>query len=321
MKLVTFTHEGLVAPHVGTLADSGEEVLDLTAAAGEDPALSSMRALIEAGPDALARARDLAADAPRRALSGVRVLAPVPRPAQMRDALCFEEHLKNAIARGVEVELAGAEDPEAKRAELIAQGRATIPEVWYRQPIYYKANRFAVTGPDTDVTWPSYAQYLDYELEFGCWIGKQGRDIAPEDAREHIFGYCIFNDFSARDAQFAEMAGRLGPAKGKDFDGANAMGPWLVTADEIEPYELTMVARVNGEEWSRGTSGSMHWRFEQVIAHISQSETLYPGEFVGSGTVGTGCGLELGRRLSPGDEVELEVEGLGVLRNRLVAAS
>jgi 2-keto-4-pentenoate hydratase/2-oxohepta-3-ene-1,7-dioic acid hydratase in catechol pathway len=321
MKLVTFTHDGLATPHVGALGDGDEEVLDLTAAGREEPAFTSMRALIEAGPDALARARELAGGAPRRALADVRLLAPVPRPAQMRDALCFELHLKNAIERGVEVELAGAEDPEAKRAELIAMGRATIPEVWYQQPIYYKANRFAVTGPDTDVTWPSYAQYLDYELEFGCWIGKQGRDIAPEDAREHIFGYCIFNDFSARDAQFAEMAGRLGPAKGKDFDGANAMGPWLVTADEIEPYELTMVARVNGEEWSRGTSGSMHWRFEQVIAHISQSETLYPGEFIGSGTVGTGCGLELGRRLSPGDEIELEVEGLGILRNRLVAAA
>jgi 2-keto-4-pentenoate hydratase/2-oxohepta-3-ene-1,7-dioic acid hydratase in catechol pathway len=321
MKLVTFTHDDPAAPHVGALSADGDEALDLTAAAGGHPALSSMRALIEAGPDGLARARGLVDDAPRHPLSGVRLLAPVPGPAQMRDALCFEEHLKNAIARGVDVELAGAEDPEAKRAELIAQGRATVPEVWYRQPIYYKANRFAVTGPDTDVTWPSYAQYLDYELEFGCWIGKAGRDIAPEDAREHIFGYCIFNDFSARDAQFIEMAGRLGPAKGKDFDGANAMGPWLVTADEIEPYELTMVARVNGEEWSRGSSASMHWRFEQVIAHISQSETLYPGEFIGSGTVGTGCGLELGRRLSPGDEVELEVEGLGILRNRLVAAS
>jgi 2-keto-4-pentenoate hydratase/2-oxohepta-3-ene-1,7-dioic acid hydratase in catechol pathway len=317
MKLVTFTHEDLEAPHVGALGGDGAEVLDLTAAGGGEPA--SMRALIEAGPDGLARARELADGAPRRALADVRLLAPVPRPAQMRDALCFEEHLKNAIERGVEVELAGAEDPEAKRAELIAQGRATIPEVWYRQPVYYKANRFAVTGPDTDVAWPAYAQYLDYELEFGCWIGKQGRDIAPEEARDHIFGYCIFNDFSARDAQFVEMAGRLGPAKGKDFDGANAMGPWLVTADEIEPYELTMVARVNGEEWSRGSSASMHWRFEQVIAHISQSETLYPGEFIGSGTVGTGCGLELGRRLSPGDEVELEVDGLGVLRNRLVA--
>jgi 2-keto-4-pentenoate hydratase/2-oxohepta-3-ene-1,7-dioic acid hydratase in catechol pathway len=321
VKLVTFTHAEAAAPHVGAVVADGNEVLDLTAASGEDPAFSSMRALIEAGPGALARAHELLDDAPRRDLASVRLLAPVPRPAQMRDALCFEEHLKNAIARGVDVELANAEDPEAKRAELIAQGRATVPEVWYRQPIYYKANRFAVTGPDTDVTWPSYAEYLDYELEFGCWIGKQGRDIAAEDARGHIFGYCIFNDFSARDAQFTEMAGRLGPAKGKDFDGANAMGPWLVTADEIEPYELTMVARVNGEEWSRGSSATMHWRFEQVIAHISQSETLYPGEFIGSGTVGTGCGLELGRRLSPGDEVELEVEGLGILRNRLVAAS
>jgi 2-keto-4-pentenoate hydratase/2-oxohepta-3-ene-1,7-dioic acid hydratase in catechol pathway len=321
MKLVTFTRDDPAAPHVGALSAEGDEVLDLTAADGQDPALSSMRALIEAGPDALAHAHELVDDASRHPVWSVRLLAPVPRPAQMRDALCFEEHLKNAIARGVDVELANAEDPEAKRAELIAQGRATVPEVWYRQPIYYKANRFAVTGPDTDVTWPSYAQYLDYELEFGCWIGKKGRDIAPEDARAHIFGYCIFNDFSARDAQFIEMAGRLGPAKGKDFDGANAMGPWLVTADEIEPYELTMIGRVNGEEWSRGSSASMHWRFEQVIAHISQSETLYPGEFIGSGTVGTGCGLELGRRLSPGDEVELEVEGLGILRNRLVAAS
>jgi 2-keto-4-pentenoate hydratase/2-oxohepta-3-ene-1,7-dioic acid hydratase in catechol pathway len=320
MKLVTFTHHGLATSHVGALGASGAEVLDLTAAGGEDPALASMRALIEAGPSALTRARELAGGAPRLALADVRLLAPVPRPAQMRDALCFEEHLKNAIARGVEVELADAEDREAKRAELIAQGRATIPDVWYRQPIYYKANRFAVTGPDTDVTWPSYARYLDYELEFGCWIGKQGRDIAPDDAASHIFGYCIFNDFSARDAQFAEMAGRLGPAKGKDFDGANAMGPWLVTADEVEPYELTMVARVNGEEWSRGSSASMHWRFEQVIAHISQSETLYPGEFIGSGTVGTGCGLELGRQLSPGDEIELEVDGLGILRNRLVGS-
>jgi len=321
MKLVTFTRDDRAAPHVGALSADGDEVLDLTAAGDEHPALASMRALIESGPEGLARAHELLDDAPRHPLSSARLLAPVPRPAQMRDALCFEEHLKNAIARGVDVELANAEDPEAKRAELVAQGRATVPEVWYRQPIYYKANRFAVTGPDTDVIWPSYAQYLDYELEFGCWIGKAGRDIAAEDARAHIFGYCIFNDFSARDAQFIEMAGRLGPAKGKDFDGANAMGPWLVTADEIEPYELTMVARVNGEEWSRGSSASMHWRFEQVIAHISQSETLYPGEFIGSGTVGTGCGLELGRRLSPGDEVELEVEGLGILRNRLVAAS
>ena len=116
-----------------------------------------------------------------------------------------------------------------------------------------------------------------------------------------------------------EMAGRLGPAKGKDFDTGNVLGPWIVTADELgDPYRLTMVARVNGEEWSRGSSGSMHHRFEDCVAFVSQNETLHAGEVLGSGTVGTGCGLELGRFLSPGDVVELEVERIGVLRNTVV---
>ena len=143
--------------------------------------------------------------------------------------------------------------------------------------------------------------------------------VPRERAREHIAGYTVFNDFSARDAQMREMAGRLGPAKGKDFDTGNAMGPFLVTTDEVpDPYALTMVARVNGEEWSRGRSGEMHHRFEDIIAHVSRDETLHPGEFIGSGTVGNGCGLELDRWIAPGDVVELEVEGLGVLRNRVV---
>jgi 2-keto-4-pentenoate hydratase/2-oxohepta-3-ene-1,7-dioic acid hydratase in catechol pathway len=124
---------------------------------------------------------------------------------------------------------------------------------------------------------------------------------------------------SARDAQATEMEGQLGPAKGKDFDTGNVLGPWLVTADEIgDPYDLTMVARVNGEEWSRGHSGTMHHRFEDIIAFVSRSETLHPGEILGSGTVGGGCGLELGRFLDPGDVVELEVERIGVLRNRII---
>lgn len=140
-----------------------------------------------------------------------------------------------------------------------------------------------------------------------------------EKASEYIFGYLIFNDFSARDAQFQEMASKLGPAKGKDFDTGNAMGPWLVTKDEIsDPYQLTMIARVNGEEWGRGYSGDMYHQFEDIIAHVSKCETIYPGEFMGSGTVGDGCGLEQGRFLSPNDTIELEIEGLGLLRNRLV---
>ena len=149
-------------------------------------------------------------------------------------------------------------------------------------------------------------------------IGTGGVDISAEKAREHIFGFTIFNDVSARDYQTREMQGMLGPCKGKDFDTGNVLGPCIATADEIDPYDLTMTARVNGEEWSRGNSGTIHHRFEDCIAHVSQSETLHPGEILGSGTVGNGCGLELKRFLSPGDVVELEIEGIGVLRNRIV---
>jgi 2-keto-4-pentenoate hydratase/2-oxohepta-3-ene-1,7-dioic acid hydratase in catechol pathway len=135
----------------------------------------------------------------------------------------------------------------------------------------------------------------------------------------HIFGFTIFNDFSARDAQLAEMGGQLGPAKGKDFDGANSFGPWIVTLDEIgDPHALDMEARVNGERWGGGNSSTMHHKWPAILAHISASETLRAGEIIGSGTVGTGCGLELGRQLKAGDVVELEVEKIGVLRNRVV---
>jgi 2-keto-4-pentenoate hydratase/2-oxohepta-3-ene-1,7-dioic acid hydratase in catechol pathway len=163
---------------------------------------------------------------------------------------------------------------------------------------------------------------LDFELEFGCFIGQPGRDIPKEKARDHIFGYTIFNDVSARDEQMKEMPGQLGPGKGKDFDTGNVLGPCLVTTDDIpDPYRLRMEVRVNGERWGGGNSGEMHWKFEDCIAHVSRSETLVSGEFFGSGTVGSGCGLEQMRFLKPGDVVELEVEGIGVLRNRFVKSS
>jgi 2-keto-4-pentenoate hydratase/2-oxohepta-3-ene-1,7-dioic acid hydratase in catechol pathway len=160
---------------------------------------------------------------------------------------------------------------------------------------------------------------MDYECELACVIGTGGRDIPASRARQHVFGFTIFNDFSARDAQAIEMAGGLGPAKGKDFDGANAFGPCIVTLDEIgDPYGLEMIVRVNGVERSRGSSGDMHWRFEDMIAHVSRGETLHPGEILGSGTVGDGCGLEQLRFLEDGDTVEIEIQPIGVLRNRIV---
>jgi 2-keto-4-pentenoate hydratase/2-oxohepta-3-ene-1,7-dioic acid hydratase in catechol pathway len=293
MRLVTFRTEGR-APAPGALVEGGTKVAAL-------PGFRSVLEIIEGGENALDRAYESLKRAP--VVDNVQLLAPIPHPPQMRDFLCFEKHLKQAFAA----------------AAKLRGTPVRIPEVWYERPIFYHPSRFSVCGPDADVPWPSYTERLDFELEFGCYIGTPGKDIPRSRARSHIFGYTIFNDFSARDEQTREMAGQLGPGKGKDFDNANAMGPCLVTADELaDPYNLEMVVRVNGEEWGRGNSRDMHWKFEDCIAHASRSETLHPGEFFGSGTVGNGCGLEQLRFLQPGDVVELEVDGIGVLRNRVI---
>jgi 2-keto-4-pentenoate hydratase/2-oxohepta-3-ene-1,7-dioic acid hydratase in catechol pathway len=293
MKLVTF-RKGSGSPRAGALADGA--VVDLE--------IESVLAIVEAGQNGLDRATEALKRRPAAlSLGEVTLLAPIPVPPQMRDFLCFEKHLVQAF--GAVAKLRGTE--------------ARIPNVWYERPLFYHPNRFNVCGTGADVPWPAYSERMDFELEFGCWIGRPGKDIPRERAREHIFGYSIFNDFSARDEQTKEMAGQLGPGKGKDFDNSNAIGPCLVTADEIKnPYALEMVVRVNGEEWGRGNSRDMHWTFEDCIAHASRSETLHPGEFFGSGTVGNGCGLESLRFLKPGDTVELEVEGIGILRNRVL---
>ena len=293
MKLVTF-QIGRHAARAGALVD--DSVVDLQ--------IGTVLSIVEGGQNGL----DRAAEALKRRhavfpLAEATLLAPIPRPPQMRDFLCFEKHLVQAF--GAVARMRGT-DPR-------------VPEVWYERPIFYHPNRFNVCGTGAEVPWPAFSERMDFELEFGCWIGAPGKDIARERAREHIFGYSIFNDFSARDEQAKEMAGQLGPGKGKDFDNSNVLGPCLVTADEIKNvYELEMIARVNGEQWGRGNSRDMHWKFEDCIAHASRSETLHPGEFFGSGTVGDGCGLEHMRFLEPGDVVELEVEGIGVLRNRIV---
>jgi 2-keto-4-pentenoate hydratase/2-oxohepta-3-ene-1,7-dioic acid hydratase in catechol pathway len=325
MRLVTFRSPSGQA-RCGALVDGDRQVVDLQRAhmarwSGEHPALASVLAIMEGGEDALDVAREaMKAATPEITLDcgAVTLLAPVPHPPQMRDFLCFEKHLQQAFKAARRVRAADAPDPEAAMRELEAKGILVVPQAWYERPLYYHPNRLNVIGPDVDVHWPAYSKLMDFELEFGCYIGKPGKDIAKEKAREHIFGYTIFNDFSARDEQTKEMPGQLGPGKGKDFDGSNAMGPCVVTADEIDPYRLTMVARVNGEEWGRGSSGEMGWKFEDCIAHVSRSETVVAGDFFGSGTVGNGCGLEQMRFLKSGDVVELEVEGIGVLRNRVL---
>lgn len=309
MKLGTFvTSSGEI--HIGAVID-GDRLADLTASSNE-PAFRDMLALIEAGATGLDAARKLAA-APRvtHALASVKLLAPIPRPPRLRDFLCFELHVRQSRANRYLFGMG---------TERLDPSKVEIPKVWYEKPVYYKGNTFSVVGPEAEVRWPSYSRIIDYELEIGLIVGKGGVNIAPKDAPAHIFGYTVFNDFSARDAQYIEMQGQLGPAKGKDFDTGNAFGPWITTADEIgDANALTMTARINGETWSRGSSKSMQHDFAHVLAYASLDETVYPGEILGSGTVGGGCGNELGRFMKDGDVIELEVERIGVLRNRIVA--
>ncbi|MDA9368354.1 fumarylacetoacetate hydrolase family protein [Flavobacteriaceae bacterium] len=316
MKLLTFKQQG--SEYLGALTDTG--VFNLSTAAPEDIAFSSMQHFIEAGRPALDRAYTMLASSSASIPSDqVEFLAPLPLPAQIRDCLGFEEHLKNSFESAIKLSAMAADDPVKAEQALRASGRFTVPEIWYQQPLYYKANRFAVAQSGKDVVWPAYSDVMDFELEMACIIGKKGKDISKASADEHIFGYTIYNDFSARDAQMRESPGLLGPAKSKDFDDSIILGPVIVTRDELaDPYNLRMQARVNGETWCDNNSSTIYWKFSDMIAHISKSETLHPGEVIGSGTVGFGCGLEHLRFLNDGDIVELEVEKIGVISNTVI---
>ena len=192
-----------------------------------------------------------------------------------------------------------------------------IPEAWYEIPAYYKGATAGFIGHQKDILWPSYTDVLDYELELGMVTGLDGYNIREKDAHKHIFGFTILNDISARDIQRKEMQIRLGPAKGKDF--CSIIGPVITTIDEFESSEpnLLMTAKVNGVEWSRGMSGDSHFTWSQMIAHVAQDEWVRAGDLFGSGTVGTGCGLELDKWIKPGDILELEIEKIGKLINRV----
>jgi 2-keto-4-pentenoate hydratase/2-oxohepta-3-ene-1,7-dioic acid hydratase in catechol pathway len=310
MKFVTYeSSDGRQV--AGVLTTNDTRILPLHSFAdGKNADLDSVQAVIEGGDESLERVRRILAEAdPQGAetlpCESVRLLAPLPRPVQIRDVLCFLDHMRNAARVGIE--LAGG-DPSSYE----------LPPVFEEAPIYYKANRMGVVGHEADVQWPAGCNLLDYELELGIVVGRQGKDIAREKGRDHVFGYTIFNDVSARDIQMKEMTAGLGPSKGKDFDTGNVLGPCIVTADEVDPAEMTMIARLNGEEISRGSTRQMDHKVEDVISYISKGETIYPGEVLGSGTVPLGCLMEHKRFLADGDVVELEIQGIGVLRNRFV---
>ena len=231
--------------------------------------------------------------------SDYRLLPVLPRPPLIRDFMAFEQHLQNIFPR---------------------LGREIPPE-WYQLPVYYKGNPAAVGAHGDAVAVPSYCEEMDFEFELAAVIGRGGADIARADAMDHVFGFTVYNDLSARDIQRREMSVGLGPAKGKDFARAHVFGPCLVTIDEIgDIYAKSAEAKVNGESWCAGTVGDMHWKFEDMIAHASRDEPLVPGEIFGSGTFGGGSAMERGELLSAGDRIDLTIEGIGTLSNRLVAA-
>ena len=251
-----------------------------------------------------AGAENAAKKASKEALSfeEVSFLSPL-KPTTLRDGYAFEQHVTTANRN---------------------RGRE-VPEEWYQFPVFYFTNPNAVYGHEDIIPYPPYTQAMDYELEIAVVIGKAGINIRPDEAEQYIFGYTIFNDWSARDIQRKEMTVGLGPAKGKDF--ASSFGPVIITHDSLADkavgrpgvYDLEMTARVNGVEMSRGNFKDMHWSFGEIIARASESVMLYPGDVIGSGTVGTGCLLELtkfqGPWLNRGDVVELEIERIGILRN------
>ena len=238
-------------------------------------------------------------------VQSVTLRSPILRPPTLRDFYGFEDHVKAARAR---------------------RGLEMVPE-WYEFPAFYYSNPTVIYGPGDSIPRPAYTKSLDFELEIAAIIGKPGTNIAEGEAESHIAGYTIMNDWSARDVQQSEMKIGLGPAKAKDF--ATSLGPWLVTRDELEDrlitpgkFRLQMTATIDGKLLSDTNMEKMYWTFPQMIARASQSVELQPGDVIGSGTAGTGCILELGtevhRWLEPGDQVELRIERLGTLANKII---
>ena len=297
MRWATYRHRGTDVDRVGLL-DGGE----LRGLPAGETLVDHLADLEAAGR----RARHLPAEVV--AVRDVQLRPPVAQPPSVRDFYAFEQHVRTARE---------------------ARGLAMEPD-WYELAVFYFSNPHSVIGFGDEVHAPAGSVALDFELEVAAIVGREGRDLDPDDAESHLAGFCVMNDWSGRDVQRREMALGLGPAKGKDF--ATSLGPFLVTPDELESrrsgkaYDLAMTAAVNGREYSRASLAGIHWSFGELLAYASRDTRVVPGDVIGSGTCGTGCILELSLVhgseaypwLQPGDEVALTVERLGTLANRVV---
>lgn len=326
MKLVTFERNGKA--QIGCLQRSGEVLVfeEACRAHGSDSIkyFASMLALIEAGDAGLQAAYRLAERPPDEAvvaLDSVKLLAPIPRPPRLRSMSSYPSHLAQAQEGRARIIAATAENPEmafkAAREKFVQRP----PPGYYETPVYWIMDPFCIGNPDDEVVWPEYSDWIDYELEIVAVIAKAGRDIQKEDAENYIFGYTLMNDLSARDEQARAAATSLSiTAKGKDFERSCPMGPCIVTRDEIDVYKLGATLRVNGEVWAVGSTEKPQWTFSDCISYASRSAPLVPGEMISSATVANCSGLEQARKGGIGDVVELDVPGIGVLRNKIVRA-
>lgn len=300
MRFATYQLDGSV--HAGVVSDDGLHAL---------PSGTTVLDLVRTGLPAALAAGTAALAGPPTPLDRVRLLPPLTPPT-IRDFVAFEEHVEGVVAS--------------------VSGGSGVPAEWYEAPTFYFTNPYALIGAHDDVPVPPGSRLLDFELEVAAVVGRDGSSLTPAQARAAIFGYTVFNDWSARDLQRREMKVNLGPAKGKD--SATTLGPWLVTADELAPFHdedgflaLDMRVSVNGVEVGHDLLSNMGWPFEELVSYASRGTWVRAGDVLGSGTCGNGgCLAELwGRRgeqdppaLRPGDVVEMTVEGIGTIRNRVV---
>lgn len=294
----------LAAAYAGLLSERGVEAAKELAEAVIPSDMAAFLSRWPVGREAADEAFAFAQKASGVSALGARVrykkgdykLAIALRPRRIKDYLVYEEHKKKDMARkGV-----------------------PMPELWYQMPTYTNRNALGLGDPETDIPWPHYSKKLDFEFEMGVVIGRRGKDIPAAEAHKYIAGFTIYNDFSARDVQANEGKIGAGAGKSKDFDYGNVIGPCIVTPDEIDPQNIDMVLRVNGEEWARGNTRQMKFTWGQIIENASRGETIYPGDIFASGTMDRGCCNELDRWFEPGTIIEMEARGIGTLRNRVV---
>lgn len=318
MKLCTFS-TGHIHAHLGLLGTSGK-VLDVTALMAADKRFATMQALIEAQDETLPLLRALLEqkDVPLDCLyaqSEISFLPPL-EPSQIRCFSVYVQHMKNAFAQVIRNTRGFIPN-----LLLVQLGLMKIPKYFFESPVYYKGTRLSLSGHQSGIRRPRAGCRLDYEAELALVIGTRGKNIAERDAMKHVFGYLIFNDFSERTQLLKEMQSRpsAGPAKGKDFDGSNALGPWLVTADEIMiPGNLAVQVRVNGRVVGQGSTNQMTHSIEKIVSYASWSETIFPGEMLATGCVPNCAGIEHWRFLEDGDQVEIDIEGLGSMVNTVL---